>query len=253
MQETLLESELFGHEKGAFTDASKEKQGMVEIANGGTLFLDEIGEISPVIQPKLLRFVQSGEYRRLGGTRSLQSDVRILSATNKNLMEEVKQGHFREDLLYRMNVFTLELPPLKDRKEDIPFLVDNFLRRRYGEKTGWEIAEDALTALRRYEWPGNVRELENIIERATIVADGQTIQCKDMALLLKPRGLKIESAESGDETLGIGKLFALKEIEKAHIAGVLNAVGWDKKLAAKILGMNLKTLYLRIQTYGLAH
>ncbi len=114
MQETLLESELFGHEKGAFTDASKEKQGLVEIANGGTLFLDEIGEISPVIQPKLLRFVQSGEYRRLGGTRTLQSDVRILSATNKNLNEEVKQGRFREDLLYRMNVFTLELPPLKE-------------------------------------------------------------------------------------------------------------------------------------------
>ena len=251
MQETLLESELFGHEKGAFTDASKEKQGLVEIANGGTLFLDEIGEISPVIQPKLLRFVQSGEYRRLGGTRTLQSDVRILSATNKNLIEEVKQGRFREDLLYRMNVFTLELPPLRNHKEDIPFLVDNFLKRRYGEINGWEVAEDALTALRQYEWPGNVRELENVIERATIVADERTIQSKDLAVLLRSRVLKNEFAESGD--IGIGKLIALREIEKAHISGVLNAVGWDKNLAAKILDINIKTLYIRIQTYGLTH
>jgi DNA-binding NtrC family response regulator len=255
MQETLLESELFGHEKGAFTDASKEKQGLVEIANGGTLFLDEIGEISPVIQPKLLRFVQSGEYRRLGGTRTLQSDVRILSATNRNLKEEVRQGRFREDLLYRMNVFTLELPPLRDRKEDIPFLVDNFLHRRYGEKNGWKIAEDTLAALCQYEWPGNVRELENIIERATIVADDRTIQFKDLALLKKSRILKNESAESGaiGTEVEVGKLVALKEIEKAHISGVLNAVSWDKKLAAKILDINLKTLYLRIQTYGLTN
>ncbi|MFZ1978768.1 MAG: sigma-54 dependent transcriptional regulator [Bacteroidota bacterium] len=251
MQETLLESELFGHEKGAFTDASKEKQGLVEIANGGTLFLDEIGEISPVIQPKLLRFVQSGEYRRLGGTRTLQSDVRILSATNKNLIEEVKQGRFREDLLYRMNVFTLELPPLRNHKEDIPFLVDNFLKRRYGKINGWEVAEDALTALRQYEWPGNVRELENVIERATIVADERTIQSKDLAVLLRSRVLKNEFAESGD--IGIGKLIALREIEKVHISGVLNAVGWDKNLAAKILDINIKTLYIRIQTYGLTH
>ncbi len=255
MQETLLESELFGHEKGAFTDASKEKQGLVEIANGGTLFLDEIGEISPVIQPKLLRFVQSGEYRRLGGTRTLQSDVRILSATNRNLKEEVRQGRFREDLLYRMNVFTLELPPLRDRKEDIPFLVDNFLHRRYGEKNGWKIAEDTLAALCQYEWPGNVRELENIIERATIVADDRTIQFKDLALLKKSRVLKNESAESGaiGTEVEVGKLVALKDLEKAHISGVLNAVSWDKKLAAKILDINLKTLYLRIQTYGLTN
>jgi len=255
MQETLLESELFGHEKGAFTDASKEKQGLVEIANGGTLFLDEIGEISPVIQPKLLRFVQSGEYRRLGGTRTLQSDVRILSATNRNLKEEVRQGRFREDLLYRMNVFTLELPPLRDRKEDIPFLVDNFLNRRYGEKNGWKIAEDTLAALCQYEWPGNVRELENIIERATIVADDRTIRFKDLALLKKSRVLKNESAESGaiGTEVEVGKLVALKDLEKAHISGVLNAVSWDKKLAAKILDINLKTLYLRIQTYGLTN
>jgi DNA-binding NtrC family response regulator len=253
MQETLLESELFGHEKGAFTDANKEKQGLVEIANGGTLFLDEIGEISLVIQPKLLRFVQSGEYRRVGGTRALKSDVRILSATNRNLSEEAKQGRFREDLLYRMNVFILELPPLRNRKEDIPFLVDNFLKQRYGEINGWEVAEDALAALSNYEWPGNVRELENVLERATIIADEQTIRSKDLALPLRVRVLKTESAESGEIGITVGNPVAMKEIEKAHISGVLNSVGWDKKLAAKILDINLKTLYIKIQTYGLTH
>jgi len=253
MQETLLESELFGHEKGAFTDANKEKQGLVEIANGGTLFLDEIGEISPLIQPKLLRFVQSGEYRRVGGTRALKSDVRILSATNKNLSEEVKLGRFREDLLYRMNVFTLELPPLRNRKEDIPFLVDNYLKQRYGEINGWEVAEDALRALSNYEWPGNVRELENVLERATIIADEQIIQSKDLALPLRARASKIESIESGDMSIAVGNPVAMKEIEKAHISGVLSSVGWDKKLAAKILDINLKTLYIKIQTYGLTH
>jgi len=253
MQETLLESELFGHEKGAFTDANKEKQGLVEIANGGTLFLDEIGEISSVIQPKLLRFVQSGEYRRVGGTRALKSDVRIISATNRNLSEEVKDGRFREDLLYRMNVFTLELPPLRNRKEDIPFLVDNFLKQRYGEINGWEVAEDALSALSNYEWPGNVRELENVLERATIIADEQTISSKDLALPMRARVLKTESAESGEIGIAVGIPVAMKEIEKAHISGVLNAVGWDKKLAAKILDINLKTLYIKIQTYGLTH
>jgi DNA-binding NtrC family response regulator len=253
MQETLLESELFGHEKGAFTDANKEKQGLVEIANGGTLFLDEIGEISLVIQPKLLRFVQSGEYRRVGGTRALKSDVRILSATNRNLSEEVKGGRFREDLLYRMNVFTLELPPLRNRKEDIPFLVDNFLKKRYGEINGWEVAEDALSALNKYEWPGNVRELENVLEHATIIADEQTIRSKDLALPLRVRLLKTESGESGEIGIAIGNPVAMKEIEKAHISGVLNSVGWDKKLAAKILNINLKTLYIKIQTYGLTH
>ena len=165
MQETLLESELFGHEKGAFTDASKEKQGLVEIANGGTLFLDEIGEISQIIQPKLLRFAQSGEYRRVGGTKILKSDVRILSATNKNLSEEVKKGQFREDLLYRINVITLELPPLRKRIEDIPYLIDNFIKKRFGEINEWEISEDALKLLVNMigqEMFGNLRMLWNV-------------------------------------------------------------------------------------------
>jgi len=253
MVETLLESELFGHEKGAFTDASNEKQGLVEIANGGTLFLDEIGEISSIIQPKLLRFVQSGEYRRVGGTKILKSDVRILSATNKDLKVEILNGRFREDLLYRMNVFTLDLPPLRKRKEDIPFLADNFLKKRFGETNAWEITEDALAALNNYDWPGNVRELENVLERAAIVTDEHTIQVKDLALSSSDRAVKGESVESDVAKAVVGNPIALKEIEKAHIEGVLNSVGWDKKLAAKILDMNLKTLYIKIQMYGFTH
>lgn len=253
MQETLLESELFGHEKGAFTDAVKEKKGLVEVADGGTLFLDEIGEISLAIQPKLLRFVQSGEYRRVGGTRTLKSNVRILSATNRDLNLEVSKGRFREDLLYRINVFTLELPPLRKRKEDIPYLVDNFLKRRFGEINGWEISEEALTALQKYDWPGNVRELENVIERAVIIADEQTVQVKDLSLSFFEKKSKIENEKTDENTITVGNPVALKELEKAHILGVLNSVGWDKKLAAKILDINLKTLYIKIQTFGLTN
>jgi DNA-binding NtrC family response regulator len=152
-----------------------------------------------------------------------------------------------------MNVFTLELPPLRNRKEDIPFLVDNYLKQRFGEINGWEVAEDALRALSNYDWPGNVRELENVLERATIIADEQTIQSRDLALPLGARAMKKESDESGDMGIMVGNPVAMKEIEKAHIAGVLNSVGWDKKLAAKILDINLKTLYIKIQTYGLTH
>jgi DNA-binding NtrC family response regulator len=253
MQESLLESELFGHEKGSFTDASKEKQGLAEIANGGTLFLDEIGEISSVIQPKLLRFVQSGEYRRVGGTRVLKSDVRILSATNKNLLAEVRNGRFREDLLYRINVFTLNLPPLRKRKEDIPYLVDNFFKKRYGEINAWEVSDNALTALKNYEWPGNIRELENVLERAAIISDENTIQVHDLPLSWKERTSSAEPEESREISKVVGNPIPLREIEKAHVQGVLNSVGWDKKLAAKILDMNIKTLYIKIQTYGLDH
>ena len=161
--DTLIESELFGHEKGAFTDARSTKQGLVEVANGGTLFLDEIGDISSIIQPKLLRFIQTGEFRRVGGTTTLHADVRIISATNKDLMQEVSAGRFREDLLYRVNVITIELPSLKDRSEDIPLLVENFLNKKFHTKTKKKISPKAMEILMKYEWPGNVRELENMI------------------------------------------------------------------------------------------
>ncbi|HEX7573390.1 MAG TPA: sigma-54 dependent transcriptional regulator, partial [Bacteroidota bacterium] len=167
--DTLIESELFGHEKGAFTDARSMKQGIVEIANNGTLFLDEIGDISPIVQPKILRFIQSGEFRRVGGNTTLKADCRILSATNKNLAELVKEGKFRGDLLYRLNVITIDVPPLQARKDDIPLLVASFLEHRMKSRIKKKITPEALAIMLEYDWPGNIRELENVIERAAIL------------------------------------------------------------------------------------
>ncbi len=198
--DTLIESELFGHERGAFTDAKSMKQGLVELANGGTLFLDEVGDISPVVQPKLLRFIQTGEFRRVGGNNVVKSDVRVLSATNKNLVDEVKAGRFREDLLYRVNVITLEVPHLKDRPEDIFLLADWFLKNKLKTKTEIQISPEAAEALKRYDWPGNVRELENVIERAAILCNGNLIRLNDLSLPLggnAPRGGRMEKESSG--------------------------------------------------------
>ncbi|CUS93475.1 DNA-binding transcriptional response regulator, NtrC family, contains REC, AAA-type ATPase, and a Fis-type DNA-binding domains [Candidatus Kryptonium thompsonii] len=178
--DTLLESELFGYEKGAFTDAHTSKPGLVEIANGGTLFLDEIGDLSQYVQPKLLRFIETGEFRRVGGNNILKVDVRIISATNKDLNEEVKKGNFREDLLYRLNVVTIRLPALRERKEDIPLLVEYFLNKKTrGRK---KISPEAMQILINYDWPGNIRELENVVERAAILAKDDIIKPEDLAL-----------------------------------------------------------------------
>lgn len=244
--DTLLESELFGHEKGAFTDARTTKQGLVEVANGGTLFLDEIGDISPAIQPKLLRFIQTGEFRRVGGTKSLTADVRIISATNKNLMDEVKEGRFREDLLYRINVITIDLPPLKNRREDIPILVEHFLRHKLKTKSPKSISPKALELLMKYDWPGNVRELENVLERAAILCKDNTIQPNDLSL--RPSG--VESAPANSE--GAGSLISMKELERKHIEGVLRTLAGNKQEAAKILGISLKTLYTKLQQYQIS-
>jgi DNA-binding NtrC family response regulator len=249
--ETLIESELFGHEKGAFTDAIATKQGLVEIANGGTLFLDEVGEISMMVQPKLLRFLQTGEYRRVGGNKTLRADVRVISATNKDLRDEVAQGKFREDLLYRINVITLQLPSLKERKEDIPLLVDYFLKKRFRSKEPKRIDQKALELLEKYDWPGNVRELENVIERAGILCQDNLIRVEDLALPLGSRSYRDQIAMSSLSGPHIGSAVPMREIEKAHIDGVLKTVGWNKNTAAKILGISLKTLYTKIQQYNL--
>ncbi|MBU2470843.1 MAG: sigma-54 dependent transcriptional regulator [Bacteroidetes bacterium] len=245
--DTLIESELFGHEKGAFTDARTMKKGLVEIADTGTLFLDEVGDISPIIQPKLLRFIQTGEYRRVGGNIVLKSDVRIISATNKDLVEEVKHGRFREDLLYRLNVITIEIPNLKDRKEDIPLLVEWFLQNKIRMKPRKHISHKALELLMRYDWPGNVRELENVIERAAILSKDDTIQPDDISLPLKSVGFFQNFSENNI----IGTPVSMKEIEKQHIEGVLKSFQGNKAEAAKILGISLKTLYTKIQQYGI--
>jgi two-component system response regulator HydG len=182
LHENLLESELFGHEKGAFTGADRQRIGRFEHADGGTLFLDEIGDMSPGTQAKVLRVLQEHEFQRLGGTRTIKVDVRILAATHRDLSAMVRRGAFRADLFYRLNVVTIDVPPLRERKEDIPALVATLLRRLAGElKRSLEgIRPDALEALMRHEWPGNVRELENVIERAALLADGPWITAGDI-------------------------------------------------------------------------
>ena len=249
--ETLIESELFGHERGAFTDAVVTKQGLVEIANGGTLFLDEVAEISMMIQPKLLRFLQTGEYRRVGGNKNFKSDVRLISATNKDLRQEVGTGRFREDLLYRLNVITLSLPPLRERKDDIPLLVDHFLKKRFPLREPKRMEERALEVLMKYDWPGNVRELENVVERAAILSQDEQIRVDDLALPIGTRAT-FDSITSGDSgAVRIGSAARMVDIEKAHIAGVLKSVNWNKNIAAKILDISLKTLYTKIQQFDL--
>ena len=243
--DTLIESELFGYEKGAFTDARATKQGIVEIANNGTLFLDEIGDISPIIQPKILRFIQSGEFRRVGGNTVLKADCRILSATNKNLKDEVKEGRFREDLLYRLNVITIEVPPLKGRKQDIPLLVASFLQTRMKTKVKKTISQKAIEVLMQYDWPGNVRELENVIERAAILCQKDTIEPNDLSLPNSP--MTLPSSTPSDNKIGMA--LPLKEIERMHIEGVLRSFRGNKTESAKVLGISLKTLYTKIQQY----
>jgi DNA-binding NtrC family response regulator len=243
--DTLIESELFGYEKGAFTDARATKQGIVEIANNGTLFLDEVGDISPIVQPKILRFVQSGEFRRVGGNTLLKADCRILSATNRNLGDEVKGGRFREDLLYRLNVITIDVPSLRDRKDDIPLLVASFLSTKMKTKVQKSISANAVAMLMEYDWPGNIRELENVIERAAILCQRDTIEPEDLSL---PTGsLSLPATSAGDNK--IGTALALKEIEHMHIEGVLRSFRGNKTESAKVLGISLKTLYTKIQQY----
>jgi DNA-binding NtrC family response regulator len=246
---TLIESELFGHEKGSFTDATTTKEGLVEIANGGTLFLDEIGEMALMVQPKLLRFLQTGEFRRVGGNKNLKSNVRVVSATNKDLLREASNGRFREDLLYRLNVITLSLTPLRERKDDIPVLVEHFLQRRNGIKSPKRIDTKALEVLMSYDWPGNIRELENVIERAAILSQDDTITFDDLALPLRSRTLQEGVSWIGDGRIAAGSAISLNEMQRAHVAAVLMNVNWNKEIAAKILGISIKTLYSKMQSF----
>lgn len=236
---SLLESELFGHEKGAFTDAYTTKPGLVEVANGGTLFLDEVGDISPIIQPKLLRFLETGDFRRVGGTNELRADVRVISATNKNLQEEARAGRFRDDLLYRLNVITIRVPPLRDHREDIPLLVDHFLKKKSTSKEPKVLTEQAINALMMYDLPGNVRELEHIIEGSIILSQGQTIDVTDLHLSDRQPDVTTES-------------LSIEEVEKYHIEKVLKIFDGNRKKTAEALGISEKGLYLKIKEYGIA-
>jgi DNA-binding NtrC family response regulator len=243
LQETLLESELFGHEKGAFTGALQAKPGLVEVAEGGTLFIDEIAEMAPGLQAKLLRVLEDGHYRRVGSTQEMCADVRIVAATNKQLEDEMKEGKFREDLYYRLNVVTIDLPPLRERRQDIPELVEHFLAtRRVGPKR-LSIHPDALEALVRYEWPGNVRELANVLERAQILAEEDLITLDDL-----PESLV--EAKPDEVSVG-GNPQHLREVERRHVLAVLHEVKGNKVHAAKALGISRRALYRLIAKYQL--
>ncbi|MDA8156429.1 MAG: sigma-54 dependent transcriptional regulator [Actinomycetota bacterium] len=238
LSENLMESELFGHERGAFTDAYRTKNGIVEVADKGTLFLDEIGEMPLKLQAKLLRFLDSGEFRRVGGEKNLSVDVRMIAASNRDLTALIKEGGFREDLLYRLNVFSVTMPPLRERPEDIEELAVYFLDK-YGRKfskPAGRLEKAALQALVNYKWPGNVRELENIMERAIILSDTGVIDKKE---LLIP-----EHAHSD------GYQPSLEEMEKDYILRVLGASGGNQSKTSQILGIDRKTLYLKLRKYG---
>jgi two-component system response regulator AtoC len=250
--DTLLESELFGHEKGAFTNAFQTKQGLVEVANGGTLFLDEVGDISPAIQPKLLRFLETGEFRRVGGTNLLTVDVRVVSATNKDLRQEVEAGRFREDLLYRLNVVTLRVPTLSERKEDIPILVDYFLKRKAKTKTPKTISQRAVDLLMSYEWPGNVRELEHVLEGAILLSTGDTIDDVDLSMYFHRSDRTGNEMADGVQDLAISNgILSLDEMERIHIERVLKQHNFSRTKTADALGISKKTLYLKIKRYGM--
>ncbi len=242
----LIESELFGREKGAFTGSDARQMGRFEFADGGTLFLDEIGEMPMELQAKLLRVVQDGEFERLGGPKTITVDVRIIASTNRTLEDEIRNGRFREDLFYRLNVFPITIPPLRKRKEDIPLLVNYFVAK-FNKKLGRKIetvAQETLNTLRGYHWPGNVRELESVIERAVITSQGTALQVLDQ---LEPTGKAGELESRGD-----GK--ALGEREHDYILQVLQQTGWrieGETGAAVILGLNPSTLRGRMRKYGI--
>jgi two-component system response regulator HydG len=238
LQPAILESELFGHEKGAFTGAVKRRVGLFEVADGGSIFLDEIGEIDESIQAKLLRVLQFGEFRRVGSNDTLSTTVRIIAATNRDLERASRENLFRQDLFFRLNVVQVELPPLRERPGDIDLIAEHFLKV-YGGKRSFHLTSAALAALRRCSWPGNIRELENVVRRLLIFHDSETI---DEAAVLAV----LPSREEDDEA----PVTTLEEVEKRHIMRMLARHGGNKKATAKTLGISLKTLYNKLHSYG---
>src|SRR5262245_1809074 len=244
LAEALLESELFGHERGAFTGAVARKDGRFSLADGGTLFLDEIGEISPSIQVKLLRFLQEHEFERVGGTQTLKVDVRVIAATNRNLVEEVAKGRFREDLYYRLNVVAVEMPPLRERKSDIPALAKFFVDR-YAKENGKALegfAPESMELFMAYDWPGNVRELENAVERSVVLASGPLIEPRHLPPNVRPRvtptGMPIVPGAT------------LRDLERYAILETLKATGGSTSKAAEMLGISVRTIQYRLHQYN---
>jgi two-component system response regulator HydG len=250
LTETLLESELFGHEKGAFTGADKRRDGRFAQAHKGTIFLDEIGEMSPIMQAKLLRVIQERELQRVGSDDTVKVDVRILGATNRNLEDDVAEGKFREDLYYRLNVVTVDVPPLRDRQDDTPLLAQHFLKR-YSEKNRKPVkgfSPTAMDILLKYDWPGNVRELENAVERSVILSNGDYITEKELPLNLT-RSYSDESNWVAAQPVN-AEPRPLEEVEKEAILAALDASGGNKSETARRLGINRKTLHKKLKSYG---
>ncbi|MGB9610092.1 MAG: sigma-54-dependent transcriptional regulator [Bryobacteraceae bacterium] len=243
LAETLLESELFGYEKGAFTGAAERRKGKFELADGGTIFLDEIGDIGPKLQADLLRVLQERSFYRVGGSEEVQVDVRVIAATHQDLRALVDEGKFREDLYYRLNVIEIHLPPLRERREDIPLLAGHFAERISHElgKPAEEIAEDAMRVLMDYSWPGNVRELENAIERAIVSCRGRTLTAEDFAFLRNNGAARVQIPDN----------LTLAEMEKLMIEATLRRTGGNVKEAAASLGIDRSTLYEKLKRYGI--
>jgi two-component system response regulator AtoC len=248
LTETLLESELFGHEKGAFTGAVSRRKGKFEAAQGGTLFLDEVGDISPKLQLDLLRVLEERRIQRVGGNEPVDVDVRVVAATNRDLGKAVAAGQFREELFYRLNVIPITLPPLRERKEDLPLLVQHFLSRLSSElgRRVDGVSREAMAALAVYGWPGNVRELRNVLERGAVVAKGPLIQVADLGL-----PVSASAAAGGRGDGGGGEPVSLEEVERRHVAAVLAWTNGNVTQAARVLGIDRMTLYNKMKRYGL--
>jgi two-component system response regulator HydG len=242
LAETLLESELFGHERGSFTGAAGRRDGRFQQANHGTLFLDEIGEISPAVQVKLLRFLQEREFERVGGNETITVDVRVIAATNRDLKQLVADGKFREDLYYRLNVITVDMPSLRARPSDVPLLAGHFLRK-YAEENGKKIdgfSDDALERLAAYGWPGNVRELENVVERAVVLAQGSRVTGAEL-----PPGVVPARTRGGVQIPGA----TMDEIERYAITRTLESTGGSTSQAAEILGISVRKIQYKLHEY----
>jgi len=246
IQETLLESELFGYEAGAFTGARKRKLGLFELANGGTLFLDEIGEMNLTLQSKVLRVLETRTFYRVGGTKKVEVDVRIIAATNRDLDQQSAEGKFRTDLLFRINNFNIKLPPLRERPEDIPSLTQHFLAR-VGGTPAIRISDEAMEVLMRYVWPGNVRELRNVIERALILVSGDTITPVDLPLEIRANLSEKLTGPAPEQDGSVN----LEDLKKRQILKVLEQTGWHQGRAAEALGISPSTLYRQLKVYGL--
>jgi Nif-specific regulatory protein len=248
LTETLLESELFGHEKGAFTGALAQKKGKLEVADGGTLFLDEVGEMSATLQAKLLRVLQEREFERVGGTRTLKADVRVVAATNRNLEESIRDGSFRQDLYYRLNVVSFEMPPLRERREDIPLLASYFVAK-YSERFNRRvsgISTEARACLSNYDWPGNVRELENAVERAVVLGSTERILPEDLPETI------LEIEQPAGASPGVTKYHeAVKEAKKQLILKAIDAASGNLTEAAKLLGVHPNYLHRLIRNLNL--